>query len=58
MNFLETLSTFQQMTLFAAIVVVSAIVATVGAVIVAFRQNRRFEERSRQHGRRSARRFT
>lgn len=53
MNFLETLSTFQQMTLFAAIVVVSAVLATVGAVIVAHRQNRRFEERTRNSRRRS-----
>lgn len=53
MNFLETLSTFQQMTLFAAIVVVSAVVATVGAVIVAHRQNRRFEERARNSRRSS-----
>jgi len=53
MNFLETLSTFQQMTLFAASVVVSAVAATVGAVIVAHRQNRRFEERTRQHRRHS-----
>lgn len=39
MNFLETLSTFQQMTLFAAIIIVWAVAMTVGAVIVAHRQN-------------------
>lgn len=53
MKFLETLSTFQQMTLFAAIIMVSAVVATVGAVIVAHRQNRRFEDRTRNNRRRS-----
>jgi len=53
MKFLETLSTFQQMTLFAAIIMVSAVVATVGAVIVAHRQNRRFEDRTLNNRRRS-----
>lgn len=48
MNFLETLSTFQQMTLFAAIIIVWAVAMTVGAVIVAHRQNLRFQGRKRQ----------
>lgn len=46
MNYLASLTTFQQMTLFTALVILWAVAATLGAVIVAHRQNKRFSERS------------
>lgn len=46
MNYLASLSTFQQMTLFAALVMFSAVAATLGAIFAAYRQNKRLGERS------------
>ena len=46
MNYLASLTTFQQMTLFAALVILWAVAATLGAIFVAYRQNKRLAERS------------
>lgn len=55
MNYLASLSTFQQMTLFAALVIFWAVAATFGAIFVAHRQNKRFADRSSLRNKRSGR---
>ncbi|UXF72595.1 hypothetical protein K7574_00575 [Stenotrophomonas maltophilia] len=48
MNYLDSLSTYQQMSLFAGLVISVAIVATLTALWIAYRQNKRFDERQRR----------
>jgi len=55
MNYLASLSTFQQMTLFTALVIFWAVAATFGAIFVAHRQNKRFADRSSLGNKRSGR---
>lgn len=52
MNYLDSLSTYQQMSLFAGLLISVAIVATLTALWIAYRQNKRFDERQRQRQRR------
>lgn len=55
MSYLASLSTFQQMTLFAALVMFSAVTATLAAIFVAYRQNKRLGDRSSGFDRRPSR---
>lgn len=48
MNYLDSLSTYQQMSLFAGLLISVAIVATLTALWIAYRQNKRFDERQRR----------
>ncbi|WP_458998471.1 hypothetical protein [Stenotrophomonas sp. PSU-St7] len=55
MNYLDSLSTYQQMSLFAGIVIFVAIVMTLAALWIAYRQNKRFDERQRRRLKRGGR---
>lgn len=55
MNYLDSLSTYQQMSLFAGVVILVAIVVTLAALWIAYRQNKRFDERQRRRLKRGGR---
>jgi len=55
MNYVDSLSTYQQMSLFAAVVILVAIVVTLAVLWIAYRQNKRFDERQRRRLKRCGR---
>lgn len=55
MNYLDSLSTYQQMSLFAGVVILVAVVVTLAALWIAYRHDKRFDERQRRRLKRGGR---